>query len=234
MKQQRTIFSFFGPPGSGKGTLAEQLVKQCEFQMLSTGSLCRKHVADGTAFGKSLETNLKNGHLIPDELITAMVIDWIQSKERTEMPIILDGYPRTKGQAAAFLDFLKNTHSDTCFRVCFIHLSDDAIVKRLTTRLVCENKNCQKIYTTSDHKTLCDACGSKLVTRDDDKEEVIRKRLALYPAYRDDLLGFYRDRGQSIEELNVADLSIDQVFATFMALNSPCKEQSQALSEPMK
>ena len=111
MQQQvtRTIYSFFGPPGSGKGTLAQKLVSRNNFQMLSTGNLCRQHVAQETAFGKMLDGYVKQGHLIPDALVTDMVIDWITTQSDKESPIILDGFPRTKGQAELFLAFVKQT-----------------------------------------------------------------------------------------------------------------------------
>ena len=103
---KKIIFSFFGPPGSGKGTLAERAARELNFEVLSTGNLCRKHIAQKTALGEKLDFYVKKGQLIPDELITLMVKEWLESTLEAQVPIILDGYPRTKGQASHFLEML--------------------------------------------------------------------------------------------------------------------------------
>lgn len=221
MKQQhapRTIFSFFGPPGSGKGTLAQKLVNNLGFQVLSTGNLCRKHVAMGSEFGKMLDQYLQSGKLIPDELITDMVIDWLESQSNSHEPVILDGFPRTQGQAAKFLEFLKKSPNRYLFDVIVIEIPDDEIVKRLAMRVMCSNKNCQVPFTDSQKLTNCPVCSSPLTKRNDDREDVVRERLAQYPAYRDALLGFYRGVGQKIDKIDIATLSPDQVYEEFLAL----------------
>src|SRR5271170_593774 len=101
---KKIIFSFFGAPGSGKGTLAERAARDLKFEVLSTGNLCRKHISQQTELGKKLDLYVKKGQLIPDELITLMVKEWLELAIQREVPIILDGYPRTKGQAAHFLE----------------------------------------------------------------------------------------------------------------------------------
>lgn len=221
MKQHdmtKTIFSFFGPPGSGKGTLAQKLVQRLNFQVLSTGNLCREHVSNGTEFGKMLDQYLKNGQLIPDALITDMVIDWLVLHEKRIDPVILDGFPRTQGQAKQFFDFLKKTPEAYHFRVVFIEIPDDEIVKRLSSRFVCSNKNCQTSFSESDNLTYCKLCNSSLVRRDDDKEDVVRERLKQYPAYRNALLDFYKSQEQLIEELDIKGLTPDQVYDHFIAI----------------
>jgi len=111
-QNHKIIFSFFGPPGSGKGTLAERLSKELKFEVLSTGNLCRKHVSLQTDLGKQLDTYLKKGQLIPDDLITQLVKEWLEPKIQHQASIILDGYPRTKGQALKFLDMFNLEFSD--------------------------------------------------------------------------------------------------------------------------
>lgn len=220
MKQQvnKTIFSFFGPPGSGKGTLAERLEKEQNFNVLSTGNLCRSHIAAQTEIGKSLSAYLDKGTLIPDSLMVDMVIDWVKNNIQQERPIILDGFPRTRGQGALFAEYFKKSLSHCQFRVIWIDLPDDEIVKRISSRLVCENKNCQAVYSENQNVVLCAKCSGKLIRRKDDREEVVRQRLSFYPEYRDDLLSFYQEIGQTVERFEVFGLSKDQVYDTFLAL----------------
>lgn len=214
-----TVISFFGPPGSGKGTLAEKLVEEYGFRVLSTGNLCRKHISLGTQFGKMLNEYIKNGQLIPDDLVTKMVIEWIEDEAQLGHPVILDGFPRTQGQAEKFLDFLHASKLNKVFRVVLIELSVDEIVRRLSRRLVCENRNCQKIFQmVSEAEGVCNVCGGQLIKRDDDQEAVVRERLKLYPAYRDDLLNFYKSVDQKVEILDGEGLTPSQVFEQFQSM----------------
>lgn len=219
MKQQvnKTILSFFGPPGSGKGTLAERLEKEHGFKVLSTGNLCRGHIAAQSEIGKSLSKYLDRGTLIPDSLMVDMVIDWLEKSIQEGHPIILDGFPRTRDQVIMFNDYLKKSLPDYCFRVILIYLPDEEIVKRISSRLVCENKSCQAVYSQDQDVKLCSKCHGNLIKRNDDREEVVRQRLSFYPEYRDDLLSYYKSSGQVVERLDVFGLSKDQVYSTFLA-----------------
>ncbi len=217
MKQlvTRMIYSFFGPPGSGKGTLAQKLVTTDNYQMLSTGNLCRQHVARGTAFGKMLGEYIQQGHLIPDALVTDMVIDWISYQANGETPIILDGFPRTKGQAELFLAFIEQTPG-VQFKVVTFDVSDDEIVRRLSQRIVCSNKSCQASFTLSNNITVCKFCNSVLTIREDDKEDVIRERLRQYPLYAEALLEHYRGVGSPLLVLEIAGLAPEAVYQQFL------------------
>lgn len=220
MKKQlvtRTIYSFFGPPGSGKGTLAQKLVTSDNYQMLSTGNLCRQHVGQGTAFGKMLGEYIQQGHLIPDALVTDMVIDWITHQATGETPIILDGFPRTKGQAELFHAFIQQA-TGMHFAVVTFDVSDDEIVRRLSQRVVCSNKACQASFTTSDNMSVCKFCNSDLTTREDDKEHVIRERLRQYPLYAVALLEYYQQVTQHVIVLEIAGLSPEAVYQQFLMM----------------
>lgn len=214
----KTIFSFFGPPGSGKGTLAAEVVRELGFDFLSTGNLCRKHVSEKTELGNRLDDYLKQGVLIPDELVTEMVTGWLKEITVKSNPVILDGFPRTQGQGLGLLSFIKKTLTDYNFRVFYIILDDNEVIKRLSSRKVCGDKACQSVYSGDFDQNTCTKCESVLIKRADDDEEVIRARLKSYPAYRDSLLSFYKDAGVLVEKLDVTGMSKKQVFSTFKSM----------------
>ncbi len=219
VQAKNTIISFFGAPGSGKGTVAADCVKSLGFKVLSTGNLCRERIARGDELGKSIENYIKTGQLIPDEMVTNMVEDWLKKETAQASPIILDGYPRTKKQAELFLDLLKKNFPQYSFRVISLAIPDEEIVKRLSGRLVCENKACQtptsKAMVADVENPTCLLCGAKLIRREDDKEEVVRERLRVYAQHSGELLRYYKDLGQQIEEINVSGLTVPQVFEAF-------------------
>ncbi|MFH1644324.1 MAG: nucleoside monophosphate kinase [bacterium] len=215
----KTIFSFIGTPGSGKGTLAEQCEKKLDFVVLSTGNLCRKNIAKKTELGKKLEKYTNSGKLAPDDLITKMVKEWLTENIKNNKPIILDGYPRTAKQADLFLEILRNDFPEQKFRIISLDIPQEEVVKRIVNRLVCENKNCQAVYNTNQIKNLddpfCELCSSKLVKREDDREEVVRERLRVYNQTANDLLNFYKSTMQKIETLDVNQKSKEQIFKNF-------------------
>jgi len=217
------IYSFLGPPGSGKGTLARFCGEKLGIKTLSTGDLCRKHIALSTELGKKIKDCIADGHLISDQLITDMVKGWLKEVDLSKDSIILDGYPRTQMQAELFLSFLHENHPDVLFVVISFEIPAEEIINRLEQRLVCKNKACQAIYSAAvppRTSGVCDHCHSDLVRRADDKQEVVRERLKGYPAHRDALLDFYRSAHVSIETLDVAGLVPAQVFGSFRSISN--------------
>lgn len=219
MQQVKTIYSFFGPPGSGKGTLAALCQDKLGIKTLSTGELCRKHVVSGSDFGKKIDEYLRAGHLIPDELMAQMVEAWILDAATLAESLILDGFPRTKRQAELLLDFLAKTMPDVAFKVFVFEVDDNVVVARLTERLVCSNPQCQAVYSRASKRpqveNICDRCGSSLTRRFDDSAHVIKERLALYPQHRDMLVAYYQERGCAIERMAVGEITITEVFHLF-------------------
>ena len=103
----RDIIVFIGPPGSGKGTLSGLCVKELGWVQISTGNLCRKHIADKTKIGQEIDFAIKSGKLVSDNLITDMIIDWFKHVGDQVRTVVLDSYPRTVAQAQALTSFLR-------------------------------------------------------------------------------------------------------------------------------
>ncbi|KKQ32156.1 MAG: Adenylate kinase [candidate division TM6 bacterium GW2011_GWF2_37_49] len=216
---KKTIFTFFGAPGSGKGTLAEKCATELDFKVLSTGNLCRAVATKDDEKSKIITSIISEGKLVPDEMIAEMVEEWLTKEAADAKAIILDGYPRTQKQAELLFDILKNKFADYKFRVISLVIPDAEIIERLTCRRVCSNKDCQS--TTSlkllkdPTKLICEKCGSELIQRKDDSEEVIRQRLNVYAQHSGSVLNFYKENGVKIEELNVSKITVDDVFENF-------------------
>lgn len=216
---EKTIFTFFGAPGSGKGTLAEKCISELGFKVLSTGNLCRAAATKDDERSKMLTSIINEGKLVPDELIAEMVEEWLSKEATDAKAVILDGYPRTQRQAEILIDLLKNKFADYKFRVVSLTISDEEIIERLTSRRVCSNKDCQSTTSLKLLKDptnlVCEKCGAELMQRKDDSEEVIRQRLNVYAQHSGSVLSFYREKGIKIEELNVSKISVDEVFENF-------------------
>jgi adenylate kinase len=213
------ILSLFGAPGCGKGTMSSSLIKELKYESLSTGDLCRKHIQEQTEQGKELKKYVDAGQLAPDDLITGMVMDWLKERAGKVANIILDGYPRTKAQAESFLKALheKPEFKDITFRIVNFNVPDEEIVKRISNRIVCSNKSCQKVYSLLVNKPakegICDACGAELIKRADDSAEVVADRLKVFAQFKDELLNFYKESEVEILDFTPTGESVEKDFA---------------------
>ncbi len=218
----KTILTFLGAPGSGKGTVAEQCVKDLGYATMSTGNLLREAVARGDELGKKAESFMKEGKLVPDELVMALVEEWLTKNMPKISTLVLDGYPRTAAQATLFIDLLKNKFPEVALRVVNIAISDDAIVARLADRLVCSSKPCQAVYSRKllkdQNNLVCEKCGNPLIRREDDNETVVRNRLKVYADNVDPIIKVYKESGVRFDELNVEGKTVEAVFAEFKKL----------------
>jgi len=213
----KRIFAFIGAPGAGKGTLAGQCVSQLGFKVLSTGDLCRAEIASGSEKGKMIKEYSSKGLIVPDKVIIEMVQAWLD-KQKDNKPIILDGCPRTEKQASMLHDVMKNKFPDSRFRVTFLQVFDEEeVVKRLTSRLVCKNKKCQAVYNTETlaGEKICKKCGGELIQRADDKEDVIRVRLATFKKNNAPIISFYNKTGVIVETFNASNITPKQMFENF-------------------
>ena len=216
---EKTIFSFLGAPGCGKGTLAEQCVKDLDFKVVSTGNLCRQEIAQGTKKGKMISEYTRSARLVPDEVISEMLEEWLK-QQKGNNPIILDGYPRTKAQAQILANLLKTKFPHYRFRVVSLEVDDlEKIVQRMAGRLVCENKACQSTTHVSllkdPNKLICEKCGGKLIRRDDDKEEIVRKRITDFVKNNNEIISFYKEVGIPIEVINVSNSTPQKTLEKF-------------------
>ena len=226
----RIMYTFFGPPGSGKGTLAHHAHRTHGCKVLSTGNLLRKLSKQGGEFAEKIDSYLSEGRLIPNDLMSQLVTDWLEKHVEDGEPIIFDGYPRTQEQAESFVTLLKKRFPDFCFRVISFSIEDEEVIRRLGGRLVCSNAACQSVYSVTvspEQGGICDCCGSKLMKRNDDGSEIVLKRLRLYDSYRDRLLPYYESQGVPIERIEVTQLSPEEVFATFDKLYSEHSSSSK-------
>lgn len=217
---QRSVFIFMGPPGAGKGTLSARCVEELGWKQLSTGALCREHIARKTEIGKQIDFIIKSGKLISDSLIIALVEQWLLEQNDQRNCLILDGFPRTLHQANSLHELLqKEIFAALKLHVIRINIEDSLVVKRLTTRFTCSNASCQAIYNGTKELigSRCSKCSSVLMQRPDDQEHTIRERLAVYYEHAQALAAFYKDRGYGVLEVS-GEYPMDEVFASFKRL----------------
>jgi adenylate kinase len=184
-----------GPPGSGKGTQGERLNADLHLPYYATGDILRGAVRDQTDLGKSAKEYMDRGDLVPDELIVGIIAERIDSEEARQ-GFILDGFPRTTPQAEA-LDAKLGELGREVSSVLLIDVSDDEVVRRLGGRRTCEAEG--HVYHVEFNppkvEGVCDIDGSPLIVRDDDKPDVIRKRLATYHEKTEPLVAYYDAKG---------------------------------------
>lgn len=184
-----------GPPGAGKGTQASLLVEKFSIPHISTGDMFRAAVQEGTPLGLEAKKYMDSGSLVPDGVTIGIV------KERLTKPdckpgFILDGFPRTLDQAAA-LDGTLAELGIKLTRVVNIAVPDAELMRRMTGRRIC--KGCGATYHVTFNPpakdALCDKCGSEVFQRADDTEETVTRRLKVYQAQTEPLIGYYREKG---------------------------------------
>jgi adenylate kinase len=184
-----------GPPGAGKGTQAKDLVNRYGIPQISTGDILRKNLADKTPLGIEAKKFMDKGELVPDSVVVGIVRDRLKEPD-CKKGYILDGFPRTVAQAESLGTALE-AMGQKIDAVLSIEVPASELVKRLGGRRTC--KGCPAGYHVdfkpSKVAGVCDACGSELYQRDDDKEEAIMNRLKVYEASTAPLIGYYSAKG---------------------------------------
>ena len=191
------IIIMLGAPGTGKGTVATILQDKLNIKQVSTGDIFRKEIKEQTELGKLADSYISKGQLVPDDVTVNI------AKERLEQDdvkngIILDGFPRTIVQAQE-LDKILEKDNKKVDLVINLTTPDEEIIERIVNRRVCSNPECKTIYNTLLNppkiEGICDKCGSKLITRDDDNEETVKRRLKNYFELTSPLIEYYEKQG---------------------------------------
>jgi adenylate kinase len=186
----KTVVILLGPPGAGKGTQAVRLSERYNIPQISTGDLFRENIKNGTPLGKKAQEYIDRGELASDELVLEMLFDRLE-REDCRCGYLLDGFPRTLGQAEALDNYLDK---ETPVVVIDLEVPDSEIVDRITGRIVC--KNCGTPYHKKAQKPqkegICDRCGEELIQRKDDTKEVVETRLKVFHEQTAPLREYYK------------------------------------------
>lgn len=169
---------------------------------ISTGDIFREYIKEGNELGTELAKYVNNGMLVPDELTIKIIYDRLQ-KEDVKNGALLDGYPRTKIQAVKLDEFLKENNTKIDY-VLYLDVEEKIILDRILKRRICSNDACREIYNLEFKKpskeNVCDKCGSKLIQRPDDNEEVFKERLEVYKKTSPEIINYYKETGVLVTE----------------------------------
>ncbi len=203
-----------GAPGAGKGTVAKMLTATDGSVQISTGDILRAAVKEGTDLGKEAQGYMTRGELVPDSLIMGIMGERLLEDD-CKSGFLLDGFPRTIPQAEALKELLAKL-SLTLDGVVNLNVPRDVILDRLTTRRTCVE--CGAIYNVKSNppkvEGVCDACGGKVVQRDDETEEAISKRLDVFNEQTAPLVGFYEKEGMLLDiQATSSDAVLDAIKA---------------------
>lgn len=183
---------FIAPPAAGKGTQSELLISKYGYEHISTGDLLRNEIKSGSDLGKELDSMMKSGSLISDEIVNRLLINALSNITK---PFILDGYPRTISQALKLDEILASLNKSVDV-VVYLDVEEELAMKRATGRLSC--KSCNRIYHKYFSKPrvegICDDCGSSLISRADDTPDTFKVRYDTYINNTKPLLDFYSNK----------------------------------------
>ena len=214
------ILVLMGPPGAGKGTQAARLASDMGIPQVSTGDLLREARRDGSEIGQKAAGFMDDGRLVPDEFVIALIERRLQQADCSS-GAILDGFPRTVGQAVQLDEMLQRRQREVA-AVVSIMVTEDEVVDRILGRLTCSQ--CGAVY----HRRmkplakegLCDACGGAVESRSDDNEEAVRTRLKTYAELTAPVLDYYGGAGR-LEQVDGSGGMDDVYVRVERALSRP-------------
>ena len=188
-----------GAPGAGKGTQAKKIADKYQIPHISTGDIFRANITEGTELGKKAKSYMDQGLLVPDELTLELIMDRFQNPDCAN-GYVLDGFPRTIPQAEALTAALEK-NGETIDYAINVEVPDENIVARMSGRRACLacGATYHVVYAPTKEEGICDRCGEKLVLRDDDKPETVKKRLDVYHSQTQPLIDYYTKQGKLVE-----------------------------------
>ncbi|MBU0732391.1 adenylate kinase [Patescibacteria group bacterium] len=179
----------FGPQGSGKGTQADLMIKELDIPAVVPGNIFRHNISEKTELGQKVEEYTKAGKLVPDEITIEMIQNRL-SEPDCASGFVVDGFPRNVSQAKSLNDRHDITHA------LLINISDEEAIHRLSRRRVCDCGATYHLdYNAPEKEGICNDCGKELYQRDDDKEDVIKKRLNIYHQETEPIFDIYKEKG---------------------------------------
>ncbi len=197
----KTHIILLGPPGAGKGTQGQLLGEKLNIPFISSGDALREEFGGNTEIAEKFKKYINAGLLVPDDVVEEF-IKTLLDKYNLEKGFIFDGFPRTVHQAGFIMDYLKakNIPLDV---VLYLSIPDEEVIKRISGRRICPK--CGAVYNIyfnpPKNDNLCDKCGTKLVQRDDDKENVVKKRIKVYEKETAPLIEFFKKK-QLLREID--------------------------------
>lgn len=205
-----------GAPGAGKGTQAKKIAEKYGIPHISTGDIFRTNIKNGTELGKKAKTYMDQGLLVPDELVVDLVVDRVQQKDCTK-GYVLDGFPRTIPQAES-LDAALRKFDQTVDFAIDVDVPDENIIRRMSGRRACVNCGAtyHVMYNPPKAENICNTCGDKLVLRDDDQPETVKKRLDVYHAQTQPLIDYYT--GSQVLQQVDGTMDMEDVFKAIITI----------------
>ena len=205
-----------GAPGAGKGTQAKKIAEKYQIPHISTGDIFRANIKNGTELGKKAKTYMDQGALVPDELVVDLVVDRV-AQEDAKNGYVLDGFPRTIPQAEA-LDAALEKINDKVDYAIDVDVPDENIINRMSGRRACVScgGTYHIVYNPTKEEGVCDACGGKLILRDDDQPETVKNRLKVYHEQTQPLIEYYQKKNILKSVDGTQDMS--KVFSDIIAI----------------
>ena len=205
-----------GAPGAGKGTQAKKIAAKYNVPHISTGDIFRANIKNNTELGQKAKTYMDKGELVPDELVVDLIMDRFKEADCAN-GYVLDGFPRTIPQAEA-LDSALNAQNESIDYAINVEVPDENIINRMSGRRACVG--CGATYHIKYNPTktedVCDACGEKLILRDDDKPETVKNRLSVYHDQTQPLIDYYSGKGVLAEVDGTKDM--EDVFDAIVTI----------------